>query len=194
MREQLKAETTARGSVKTPPLIAETPKRDMLFLSHANPEDNAFTRWLALRLAREGYPIWCDLTKLLGGEDFWRDIEMALRQRAMKVLFVLSKASNRKAGTLKEIAVAEKVGKAFKDFIIPLRIDDLSSNDIEPHQKRCFAPHSTPLPRNRNRPNHARASRSHWCPAKKRGDEEQKLFSVFSLRVLRPFAGHPASE
>ena len=29
-----------------------------------------------------------------------------------------------------KIAVAEKVGKAFKDFIIPLRIDDLSSNDV----------------------------------------------------------------
>jgi hypothetical protein len=25
---------------------------EMIFLSHANPEDNLFTRWLALRLAR----------------------------------------------------------------------------------------------------------------------------------------------
>ena len=40
----------------------------MLFVSHANPEDNLFTRRLALRLARESYPVWCDLTKLLGGE------------------------------------------------------------------------------------------------------------------------------
>src|SRR6185503_9100599 len=131
MRAQLTAETAARAAtVKTPASIVGTPKRDMLFVSHANPEDNAFTRWLALRLAREGYPVWCDLTKLLGGEDFWRDIETAIRQRAMKVLFVLSKASNQKAGTLKEIAVAEKVGKAFKDFIIPLRIDDLRSDDV----------------------------------------------------------------
>jgi hypothetical protein len=41
--------------------------------SHAI-EDNTFTRWLSLQLARNGYRVWCDLTKLLGGEIFWRDI------------------------------------------------------------------------------------------------------------------------
>jgi hypothetical protein len=102
----------------------------MLFLSHANPEDNLFTRWLSLRLAREGYPVWCDLTKLLGGEDFWRDVEAALRDRTMKFLFVLSKTSNQKQGTKDELALARKVGKHLQDFIIPLRIDDLRSDDI----------------------------------------------------------------
>jgi hypothetical protein len=53
----------------------------MLFISHANPEDNEFSRWLALQLANEGYPVWCDLTKLLGGEDFWADIEQAIRYK-----------------------------------------------------------------------------------------------------------------
>src|SRR5437870_2936751 len=104
--------------------------RNMLFLSHANPEDNLFTRWLSLRLAREGYPVWCDLTKLLGGEDFWRDVEAALRDRTAKFLFVLSKISNQKQGTLDELALARRVGKHLHDFIIPLRIDDLRSDDI----------------------------------------------------------------
>ena len=107
-----------------------TSNRNMLFLSHANPEDNLFTRWLSLRLAREGYPVWCDLTKLLGGEDFWRDVEAALRDRTAKFLFVLSKTSNQKQGTLDELALARKVGKQVQDFIIPLRIDDLKSDDI----------------------------------------------------------------
>jgi hypothetical protein len=40
---------------------------DLLFLSHANPEDNEFTLWLALQLAKEGYKVWCDLTGFLGG-------------------------------------------------------------------------------------------------------------------------------
>ncbi len=102
----------------------------MVFVSHANPEDNLFTRWLALRLAREGYPVWCDLTKLLGGEDFWRDIEAAIRDRTAKFLFVLSKASNQKEGALMELAVARKVGKHIQDFIIPLRIDDIRHDDI----------------------------------------------------------------
>ena len=30
------------------------PARDTLLLSHANPEDNEFTLWLALQLANEG--------------------------------------------------------------------------------------------------------------------------------------------
>jgi hypothetical protein len=32
--------------------------RDTLLLSHANPEDNEFTLWLALQLANEGYRVW----------------------------------------------------------------------------------------------------------------------------------------
>ena len=63
--------------------------RDTLLLSHANPEDNEFTLWLALQLANEGYRVWCDLTKLLGGEVFWDNIEDAIKIRAAKVLYVL---------------------------------------------------------------------------------------------------------
>jgi hypothetical protein len=36
----------------------------MVFISHANPEDNDFTRWLALQLAEDGYGVWSDLAKL----------------------------------------------------------------------------------------------------------------------------------
>ena len=76
--------------------------RQMLFVSHANPEDNEFARWLALQLAREGYAVWCDLTKLLGGETFWRDIESSIRQRTAKFLYVLSHTSNVKDGLATE--------------------------------------------------------------------------------------------
>ena len=101
--------------------------RDLIFLSHANPEDNEFTRWLALQLAREGYPVWCDLTKLLGGEVFWNDIEEAIRDRTVKFLFVLSKNSNRKRGPLQELEVANHVARqaGLQDFVIPVLIDDL---------------------------------------------------------------------
>lgn len=88
--------------------------RDTIFVSHASSEDNEITLWLALRLAREGYPVWCDLTKLLGGEDFWVDAERVLRERTVKFLFVLSRISNQKAGTLKEQALAAKVVSPFR--------------------------------------------------------------------------------
>lgn len=101
----------------------------MIFLSHALPEDNEFTRWLALRLAKEGYPVWCDLTKLLGGEDFWNDIEDAIRNQTTKFLFVLSRFSNEKQGVLQELALAKRVGKERVDFVIPLKIDDFPSDE-----------------------------------------------------------------
>jgi hypothetical protein len=108
----------------------------MLFLSHANPEDNLVTSWLALQLAREGYAVWCDLTKLLGGEAFWDDIQAAIEQRAAKFLYVLSRASNTKDGALAELMVARDVEKKLKlhDFIIPLHIDDLCGPS-KPHPR-----------------------------------------------------------
>jgi len=106
-------------------------RRDTLLLSHANPEDNEFTLWLALQLANEGYRVWCDLTKLLGGEVFWDDIEEVIKTRAVKVLYVLSRTSNGKDGPLKELHFAQGVAKKekLKDFVIPLHIDDLPHGD-----------------------------------------------------------------
>jgi hypothetical protein len=108
------------------------PARDTLLLSHANPEDNEFTLWLALQLANEGYRVWCDLTKLLGGEVFWDDIEEVIKTRAVKVLYVLSRTSNVKDGPLKELHFAQGVAKKekLKDFVIPLLIDDLPHGEI----------------------------------------------------------------
>jgi hypothetical protein len=106
--------------------------RDTLLLSHANPEDNEFTLWLALQLANEGYRVWCDLTKLLGGEVFWDDIEEAIKTRAVKVLYVLSRTSNAKDGPLKELHFAQGVARRekLKDFVIPLHINDLPHGEI----------------------------------------------------------------
>jgi len=106
--------------------------RDTLLLSHANPEDNEFTLWLALQLANDGYRVWCDLTKLLGGEVFWDNIEEVIKTRAVKVLYILSRTSNVKDGPLKELHFAQGVAKRekLKDFVIPLHIDDLPHGDI----------------------------------------------------------------
>lgn len=109
-----------------------THARDTLLLSHANPEDNELTLWLALQLANQGYRVWCDLTKLLGGEVFWDNIEDVIKTRAAKVLYVLSRTSNAKDGPLKELHFAQGVAKKekLKDFVIPLHIDDLAHSEI----------------------------------------------------------------
>ena len=110
----------------------ESNSRNLLFVSHANPEDNVFSRWLSLRLAREGYRVWCDLTRLLGGEDFWLDIDEAIRSQATKLIYVLSRDSNGKTGPLQELHLGTTVARLneLRDFVIPVRVDDIPFSDI----------------------------------------------------------------
>jgi len=104
-----------------------TDTRNMLFISHANPEDNEVARWLALRLAADGYPVWCDLTKLLGGEPFWQEIEKAIRERTCKFLFPLSQHSNEKQGTLDELSLAATVFRLSQTALLRSRLPHRSS-------------------------------------------------------------------
>lgn len=119
----------------------QCPVRQLVFLSHANPEDNEFARWLSTQLAQQGYRVWSDITKLLGGEDFWRDIEVAIREGTAKFLYALSRISNTKQGPLNELAVARQTARKEKlpDFIVPLLIDDLPHGDINIEMARLNA-------------------------------------------------------
>lgn len=105
--------------------------RDLVFVSHANPADNEYTRWLVGQLTLNGYRVWSDVTKLIAGETFWREIEDAIRSYAIKLVFVFSRASNTTDGVLNELAVAASVAKSegIKDFILPVKIDDIPFSD-----------------------------------------------------------------
>ena len=72
------------GSPSPPTLGEVTKPRRLVFISHANPQDNVITLWLATRLASAGYEVWSDLTKLIGGELFWDDIAEAIRVHSAK--------------------------------------------------------------------------------------------------------------
>ncbi len=101
--------------------------RDLVFISHANPQDNAFALWLASRLACAGFATWSDVTRLLGGEEFWDSIEEAIRKHAAKVVVVLSQDAQVKKGVLDEINLAVSVERAssLDGFVIPVRVDNL---------------------------------------------------------------------
>ena len=106
--------------------------RDKLFIGHATPEDNQFAFWLYSKLELEGYNVWCDLENLLGGErDFWLEIQRVLDQKAHKYLLVYSKFTSQKDGVLDEFEHARSVAKQYGlvDFVIPLKIDEVSYND-----------------------------------------------------------------
>jgi TIR domain len=101
--------------------------RELIFVSHANPEDNEIAIWISARLAAYGYQVWSDVTRLIGGEVIWDTIEQAIRQRAAKVIVLLSKRGHQKPGLLDEVnvAVATERAEGLSRFVIPIRIDDL---------------------------------------------------------------------
>jgi hypothetical protein len=110
--------------------IGVLPTRDLIFVSHATPEDNEFSRWLTLQLNRRGHKAWCDLTKLLGGEKWWADIKEAISIHSNKFLFVASKTSVKKPGVIRELKIALETAKSLKRFIIPVRLDDVPYKDF----------------------------------------------------------------
>ncbi len=107
-------------------------ERRLVFISHANPEDNEFASWLGTRLAAAGYEVWADVLNLLGGETFWRDIGDTIKEEAAVVIVALSCASYQKDGVLDEIALAVNTGRKLKkqQFVIPVRLDDLPFSDF----------------------------------------------------------------
>jgi len=102
-------------------------KRQLVFISHANPEDNEFASWLGARLAAAGYEVWADVLNLLGGEKFWRNIGNTIKRETAVFIVALSRASYQKDGVLDEIALAVNAGRKInkQQFIIPIRLDDL---------------------------------------------------------------------
>jgi len=105
--------------------------RDHLFISYAG-EDWPFVEWLALRLTAEGYKVWCDRLKLLGGESYPRDIDDAIKHRTYRVVAVLSRNSVKKANPIKERTLALNLAKErSENFLIPINLDGLSSSDLD---------------------------------------------------------------
>ncbi len=112
-----------------------TKSKKLIFISHANPNDNDFTAWLSARLASDGYEVWSDLTHLVGGEVFWKDIDESLRQYTIKFISVLSPVSVTKRGFQKELSVADSIEAKgdLGDFIIPVRIGEIPYDEIPIH-------------------------------------------------------------
>jgi hypothetical protein len=103
---------------------------DHLFVSHAS-EDYAFSDWLSLKLAAEGYNVWYDRIKLLGGESYPHDIDDAIKNQSFRFLSLLSKNSINKPDPVKERTLAIRIGNERKiDFVIPLNVDGLKSHEL----------------------------------------------------------------
>ncbi|MBG6208524.1 hypothetical protein IWQ49_003184 [Labrenzia sp. EL_126] len=117
---------------ETPPKLSDIENRRIVFISHANPQDNDVARWLGARLAGEGYEVWSDITKLIGGEVFWDTIESTIREKSACVIVLLSKDGHEKPGVLDEVNIAVSTERklGINNFVIPVRIDDLPFAEI----------------------------------------------------------------
>lgn len=108
--------------------------RDHIFISYAT-EQSALCDWLARRLATEGYAVWCDRQKLLGGENWINDIDSAINQRTFRMIALLSRVSTKKPRPQGEwqkgISIGNKLG--IEDFVIPLNTDGLRPEEIPWH-------------------------------------------------------------
>lgn len=122
------SEATTVGGIA---IEGETQRR-LVFISHATPDDNEITRWLCGRLTALGYRVWADLSQLRGGDRFWADIQNAIRNESVRFLAVTSRTSIARNGVLDELAEARDVSAKLKNpnFIIPIRVDDLSWSDF----------------------------------------------------------------
>lgn len=109
--------------------------REAIFISHAAPEDNAFTIWLGAKLSAMGYEVWADVLRLKGGEDWQRKLENALRHRACKMLLVANPRAVEKQGVRNEIQIATEVARKIGDnaFIIPLRMEPFEAPFLIAH-------------------------------------------------------------
>jgi hypothetical protein len=104
--------------------------RTHLFISYAT-EDTLFVDWLCLRLLREGYRVWCDRLKLLGGESYPTDIDDAIAKTSFRFIAVLSKSSVKKPNPVKERTAALSIARERKEnFVIPLNLDGLAASEL----------------------------------------------------------------
>ena len=112
-------------------MTEETPtpsdSKELLFLSYAY-EDQVFARWLARKLAFYGYGVWFDQIKLLGGESWVKDVDLAIKNHSFRVLGLLSESSVEKENPRKERTLALQLAKAreIDDFLITLNLDGSS--------------------------------------------------------------------
>src|ERR1700722_17523525 len=102
-----------------------------LFISCA-PEGTALARWLARKLAANGYPVWFEKMKSLGGEAWPQTTDEAVKSRTFRMLALMSEHSLRKKKPMRERMLAQRVVRQqnISDFLIPLKLDDSEPDEL----------------------------------------------------------------
>jgi len=111
--------------------IPDTSECDHLFISSVT-EDGALADWLTRKLTAEGYHVWCERFKLLGGEAFPNDVDDALKRRAFRVLGLYSQASLSNPEVMRHRGLALSIGTdRNSEFLIPLNVDGVTRDQLD---------------------------------------------------------------
>jgi hypothetical protein len=111
--------------------IETSEKRNHLFISYS-PEDSIFAGWLTQKLTSEGYQVWCEQFKLLGGESYPDDVDEAIKSDAFRVLALYSQASLANLEVMRQRALALSISKERdNDFLIPLKLDGFAIQELD---------------------------------------------------------------
>lgn len=114
----------------TAPRRSPADKKEHLFISYAW-EDGALAEWLTLRLTTQGYAVWCDRFKLLGGESWPQDIDDAIKYRTFRMLHLVSIHSLRKENPTKERQLALAIQRERnEELLIPLNVDGTKPSEL----------------------------------------------------------------
>lgn len=106
-------------------------ERKHLFISYA-PENLVLADWLAKRLTAEGYLIWCEHLKLLGGEKFPDDIEKAIKNQAFCIVALYSQPSLTKPDLILQRNIAlSLIQERQEDFLIPIDVDGIDKTKLD---------------------------------------------------------------
>jgi hypothetical protein len=111
--------------------------KDLIFISHANPEDNYFATWLAAKLNVLGYNAWVDVDDFKVGDAFFNTIQPLIKEKAIRFIAVnseayINKSKDQNTGVSRELNTAILV-RDIENFILPIKIDLVSYSDFPSH-------------------------------------------------------------
>lgn len=117
-----------------PPQFLNIPEQekiiqDHLFVSFA-PEDKALAVWLTQKLTAEGYKVWCEPFALLGGENYPKNVDDAIKKHTFRFVALYSRTSLTNTEVVRQRAVAATQSEP-EDFILPLNVDGLKQSDLD---------------------------------------------------------------
>ena len=112
--------------------INTSTERNHLFISSAGEDDGVFAEWLARKLTAEGYLVWCEQVKLLGGETYPDDVDVAIRDRTFRFLGLYSQTSLKNPDIIRQRSLALHLGsERQQDFLIPLDVDSVNRAQLD---------------------------------------------------------------